>query len=51
MFSGGLSVQEMLDTYGSVRSGKAVLSFGGGDRLVLNGITDLDLLVDDIAFI
>lgn len=51
LWGGGSSVQEMLDTYGSVRSGKAVLSFDGGDRVVLDGITDLDLLVDDIAFI
>jgi Ca2+-binding RTX toxin-like protein len=47
----GMTAQEVLDAYGSIVDGDAVLSFGGGDRLTIQGVTDLQILVDDIAFI
>lgn len=50
LWGGGLSVAQMLKTYGRIEAGRAVLDFGGGERLILNGITDLAQIMDDIDF-
>jgi Ca2+-binding RTX toxin-like protein len=47
----GKDAQDVLDDYGSIISGNAVLDFGGGDILTVRGVTDLSVLADDIAFI
>ncbi len=57
LWGGGLTIQQVLDTYGSVvaNNGNAgvhmELNFGGGDILKIHGITDLNLLLDDITII
>jgi len=57
LWGGGLTIQQMLDTYGSVvaNNGNAgvhvELDFGGGDILKIHGITDVNALLDDITII
>lgn len=51
LWSGTLTVSQVLSTYGSIVGGKAVLNFGGGDVLTLNGISNLNDLVDDITIV
>ena len=47
----GLDANAVLQTYGSVVGGKAVLDFGGGDILTIRGVSDLNTLADDLVFI
>jgi len=51
LWGGGLTVQEVLETYGSEHGDRSVLNFGDGDKLILTGVTDLQTMVDDITFI
>lgn len=46
-----LTTQEVVDTFGRVNSGHAVLVFDGGERVKILGVDDLSLLVDDIQII
>lgn len=46
-----MTVEQMLSTYGSVVGGSAVLTFGLGTVLTLQGVTDLAALVDDITLL
>ena len=48
---GGLTAQEVIDTYGQDKGSYTVLNFGGGDVLTIRGISNPDNLVDDISII
>ena len=48
LWTGLTSAQDLLFVYGSLDAGGAVISFETGDTLHIAGITDLDLLADDI---
>ncbi|WP_186827156.1 S8 family serine peptidase [Shimia ponticola] len=45
-----LTVQDVIDTYGSNSGGNTVFTFGG-NTLTLNGIADVQDLIDDIVFV
>ena len=49
LWTGTLSVQDVIDTYASVVGTNTVFDFGGGNVLTLTGVTDLNSLTDDIA--
>ncbi|MCA0873447.1 hypothetical protein LCL97_21665 [Seohaeicola saemankumensis] len=49
LWTGTLSVQDVIDTYASVVGTNTVFDFGGGNLLTLTGVTDLNSLTDDIA--
>lgn len=49
LWSGRLSAQDVVDTYGRVQGNKIVLNFGPGTSIVIEGVTDLEALVDDIS--
>ncbi len=57
LWGGGLTIQQVLDTYGSVVGNNGnggvhiELDFGGGDILKIHGITDVNALLDDITII
>lgn len=57
LWGGGLTIQQVLDTYGTVvanngNGGTHVeLNFGSGDILKIHGITDVNALLDDITII
>ena len=53
LWGGGLTAQDVLDTFGSLSANgrKVTLDFGGGDVLVLKGsLFDLGTLADDLSF-
>jgi Ca2+-binding RTX toxin-like protein len=49
LWNGNLTASEVVNQFGSVVNGNAVLDFGGGDVLTIEGVTNLNILVDDIA--
>lgn len=49
--TGGLDAQGVLDTYGTMIDGNAVLDFGGGDVIVFANLTDLAGMAGQIEFI
>jgi len=50
--SGGLTAQQIINTHADDTSGSFTkIDFGGGNEIILEGITDKHSLVDDIAFI
>ncbi len=50
IWGGGLTEQQVIDTYGGHNAqGWVTLDFGGGDRIVFQGITDANDLVDDLV--
>ena len=51
LWGGGLTAQEVIDTYGQDKGSYTVLNFGGGDVLTIRGISNPDNLVDDISII
>ncbi|MBL4807514.1 MAG: M10 family metallopeptidase C-terminal domain-containing protein [Rhodobacteraceae bacterium] len=53
IWGGGLTVQQVLDTYGSFNAAKGLveLDFGNGDIIRFQGITDINVLLDDILII
>lgn len=51
LWSGTLTRAEVVETFGRVQNGKIVLDFGTDASVVLEGITDLDALVDDLVII
>lgn len=51
LWSGHLTRAEVIDTYGRVQNGKIVLDFGPGASVVLDGVTDLSALVDDLVIV
>ncbi|MDN5569282.1 MAG: calcium-binding protein, partial [Paracoccus sp. (in: a-proteobacteria)] len=48
--TGGLSAQDVLDSFGTVIDGHAALDFGGGDVIVFDNLTDLNGLASQIDF-
>ena len=52
LWGGGLTAQEVLDTFGSLAANgrRYTLDFGGGDVLVLKGSLDLGTLAEDLSF-
>ncbi|NSX57059.1 calcium-binding protein, partial [Parasulfitobacter algicola] len=55
LWEGDLSVQEVLDTFASVRSSprgpETVLDFGNGNILAISDLTDPNSLIDDIVIV
>ena len=51
LWQGNLGVQEMLDTYARVQGTNTILDFGNGAELVLRGVSDPDILIDDIVIL
>lgn len=51
IWRGGQTVTQMLSNYGAIVAGNAVLSFGSGMSLTIQGVTSLDSLLDDITII
>lgn len=51
LWSGSRDAQAVVDDFGQIVGNDAVLNFGTGEVLVLNGVTDLQILVDDITII
>ncbi|WP_102106984.1 Calx-beta domain-containing protein [Oceaniglobus roseus] len=49
LWGGGLTAQQVVDTYASVLFGNTVFDFGGGDILTVNGVINEQILVDNIA--
>ncbi len=49
LWSGTLTAQDIINTYGSSSNGNTVLNFGGGNLVVLVGVADAQDLVDDIV--
>ncbi|KUP93540.1 M10 family metallopeptidase C-terminal domain-containing protein [Tritonibacter horizontis] len=48
----GLETAEaVLESFGRIANGKAILNFGDGDVIKLLGVSDLDTLIDDILFV
>ena len=44
-----MSVSDMLDTYGSIVDGHAILDFGNGDVLTIENVAGLGALSNDMA--
>lgn len=51
LWQGSLGVQEMLDIYARVEGNTTILDFGNGGELTLNGITNPDILANDIVIL
>lgn len=51
IWGGGLSAQQVLDTYGSVVSSLYTLDFGDGQTITFNGTVTASALVDDLVFV
>lgn len=51
LWGGGMSAQDVVDTFGIDKGSYTVLAFGGGDRLTILGIANPDNLVDDISIV
>ncbi len=49
LWGGGKTIAQVLADYGTIVNGNAVLNFGGGDKLLILGVTDLNILLDDIT--
>ncbi len=49
LWGGGLTAQQVVDTYATVSGGNTILDFGGGDVLTVVGVTDEQILVNDIV--
>lgn len=49
IWGGGLSVEQVLSSFGSVVAGSAVLRFNAAMVITLHGVTDLGTLLDDIT--
>jgi hypothetical protein len=51
LWTGTRSAAEVADAFGSVVRGNFVLTFAGGEKLTVNGITDEAVIADQIAFL
>ena len=51
LWGGGLTEQEVVDTYGSLVDGRVVLDFGAGNSVTITGLSATQDLVDDLVFI
>ncbi|MFD1344800.1 CAP domain-containing protein [Litorisediminicola beolgyonensis] len=51
LWGGGMSADEVVDTYGEVKRGNIILDFGDGDEICFKGEDDLSALADDISFL
>jgi hypothetical protein len=51
LWAGNLTQQQVVNQFGSIVNGNAVLDFGGGAVLTIEGVTNLNILVDDIAIV
>lgn len=51
LWGGGMTVNQVLNTYASVVAGDVIFNFGGGNILTVENITDKGLLANDIAFV
>ncbi|MFN7002853.1 MAG: hypothetical protein ACK4NW_05385 [Roseinatronobacter sp.] len=50
LWGGGLTAEDVVETYGTVVGNSIVLDFGSGDVITLAGLTDLDQLAGYIDF-
>ena len=51
LWQGNLGIQAMLDIYARVQGNTTILDFGNGAELILNGVSNLDILVNDIVIL
>lgn len=51
LWAGDLTKRQVVDTFGEIVGGDAVLDFGGGNRLTVEGITALSDLYNDVTFL
>ncbi|MEP3299605.1 MAG: M10 family metallopeptidase C-terminal domain-containing protein [Pseudoruegeria sp.] len=51
LWSGTLTVEDLIDDYGSLSNGDAVFDFGSGNTLTISGIIDLDSLENDLFIV
>lgn len=51
LWTGTMTVQELLDAFGAVVDTSFILTFDTGDVLTMNWVTDADVLLDDITII
>lgn len=51
LWGGGLTAQDVIDTFGKEFSDRSILEFDGGERIVLPGLTDLQTMVNDLEFL
>ena len=50
-FADGLSVSQFIATYATVVGTNTVFDFGDGEVLVVSGVTNTNIFLDDIAFL
>ena len=50
-FADGLSVAQFIATYATVTGGNTVFDFGGGEVLVVVGVANLSVFLNDISFL
>jgi hypothetical protein len=48
LWTGSLSATEVVTNFATVKATKTILEFSGGEKIVLEGVTDLALLASDI---
>ena len=51
LWTGVLTVQQVITNFATIAAGAAVFTFGDGTRVTVDGVTNLNSLVDDISFI
>ena len=51
LWGGGKTVSQVLADYGVIVGSNAHLDFGGGNALIVDGVTNLSILQDDIVFV
>jgi Ca2+-binding RTX toxin-like protein len=51
LWQGNLGVQAMLNTYARVEGNTTILDFGNGIEIILNGVNNPDILINDIVIL
>lgn len=51
LWQGNLGVRAMLNTYARVEGNATILDFGSGTEIILNGVTNPDILINDIVIL
>jgi Ca2+-binding RTX toxin-like protein len=51
LWQGNLGVQAMLNTYARVEGNTTILDFGNGTEIILNGVNNPDILINDIVIL
>ena len=51
LLDGATSGVQIVDQFGRIDNGRALLDFGSGDRITLNGVSTLSGLSDDLTIV